>query len=379
MRLSLGMMFQNFSDWDRFLALERGEGDGSAPKVPDWQAWKDHLDVFLQAEDLGFDALWSVEHHFTPYCLIPDPLQLLTFIAGRTRRIDVGSMVCVLPWWEPLKLAEEVSMLQTVLGDDRNLHIGVGRGLARREYNSLGIDMDESRTRFDEVLKILKLALTNERFSYDGEHFTIPETSIRPSPKDGAALVDRIYGAWGSQPSIRVVAEAGLRPFLNPQKPLGDYDKDLKEFRQVREEEMGLPPVPPTIVLFGYCAETQEQARADAIRYSGEYHQSAMTHYEIGGEHLSKLKTYQQYALPAGTKLTPTRPEDLFYVDQIVGTPDECIRRLEHVKDKYGCAEVIMQVIYGGMPPDVAEKSIQLFGREVVPAVHEMGAAVTVG
>jgi alkanesulfonate monooxygenase SsuD/methylene tetrahydromethanopterin reductase-like flavin-dependent oxidoreductase (luciferase family) len=311
--------------------------------------------------------------------LIPDPLQLLTFIAGRTRRIDVGSMVCVLPWWEPLKLAEEVSMLQTVLGDDRKLHIGVGRGLARREYNSLGIDMDESRTRFDEVLKILKLALTNERFSFDGEHFKIPETSIRPTPKDGAGLVDRIYGAWGSQPSIRVVAEAGLRPFLNPQKPLGDYDKDLKEFRQVREEEMGLPPVPPTIVLFGYCAETQEQARADAIRYSGEYHQSAMTHYEIGGEHLSKLKTYQQYALPAGTKLTPTRPEDLFYVDQIVGTPDECIRRLEHVKDKYGCEEVIMQVIYGGMPPDVAEKSIQLFGREVVPAVHEMGVPATVG
>ena len=175
------------------------------------------------------------------------------------------------------------------------------------------------------------------------------------------------------------MAEAGIRPFLNPQKPLGDYAKDLTEFRQVREEEMGLPPIPPTIVLFGYCAETQEQAVADATRYSGEYHQSAMTHYEIGGEHLAKLKTYQQYALPAGTKLQPMRPEDLFYVDQIVGTPDECIRRIEHVKNQYGCEELIMQVIYGGMPPDVAEKSIQLFGREVVPAVHEMGVAAVVG
>ena len=75
-----------------------------------------------------------------------------------------------------------------------------------------------------------------------------------------------------------------------------------------------------------------------------------MTHYEIGGEHLAKLKTYQQYALPAGTKLQPMRPEDLFYVDQIVGTPDECIRRIEHVKNQYGCEELIMQVIYGGMP-----------------------------
>jgi alkanesulfonate monooxygenase SsuD/methylene tetrahydromethanopterin reductase-like flavin-dependent oxidoreductase (luciferase family) len=379
MRLSLGMMFQNYADWDRFLALERGEEGVGEASVPDWRAWKDHLDIFLQADELGFDALWSVEHHFTPYCLIPDPLQLLTYIAGATKRIDVGSMVCVLPWWEPLKLAEEVAMLQTVLGDERRLHIGVGRGLARREYDSLGIDMDESRTRFDEVLRILKLALTNQRFSFEGQHFNIPPTSLRPFPKDGAALVDRIYGAWGSPPSIRVVAEAGIRPFLNPQKPLGDYDQDLVEFRRIREDEQGLPGVPPTIVLFGYCAETQEQAIADATRYSGEYHQSALTHYEFGGDHLAKLKTYQHYAQAASTKGKPAAPEDLFYVDQIVGTPDECIRRIEHVKDKYGCEELIMQVIYGGMPPDVAEKSIQLFGREVVPAVHEMGVAAAVG
>ena len=139
--------------------------------------------------------------------------------------------------------------------------------------------------------------------------------------------------------------------------------------------------MPPTIVLFGYCAETQEQAIADATRYSTEYHQSAMTHYEFGGDHLAKLKTYAQYAeRAAAAKAAPTQPEGpLFYVDQIVGTPDECIRRIQHVKDKYGCDEVIMQVAYGGMPLDVAEKSIQLFGREVVPAVHEMRASVLAG
>jgi alkanesulfonate monooxygenase SsuD/methylene tetrahydromethanopterin reductase-like flavin-dependent oxidoreductase (luciferase family) len=368
------MMFQNYADWDRYLAMERGEEVGEQA-VPDWKAWQDHLEIFLQADDLGFDALWSVEHHFSPYCLVPDPLQLLTYLAGATKRIDVGSMVCVLPWWQPLKLAEEVSMLQTILGDERKLHIGVGRGLARREYDTLGIHMDDSRGRFDEVLAILKLALTNERFSFSGEHFNIPETSLRPYPKDGQAIVDRIYGAWGSPPSIRVVAEAGIRPFLNPQKPLGDYDADLVEFRQIREVEQGLPPVPPTIVLFGYCAETQEQAVEGATRYSAEYHQSALTHYELGGDHLAKLKTYEHYANQANNKVKPTSTEDLFYVNQIVGTPDECIRRLQHVQETYGCEEVIMQVIFGGMPPAEAEKSIQLFGREVVPAVHGLRVA----
>ena len=65
--------------------------------------------------------------------------------------------------------------------------------------------------------------------------------------------------------------------------------------------------MPPTIVLFGYCAETQEQAIADATRYSGEYHQSALTHYEFGGDHLAKLKTYQHYAQPASTKGSRSR------------------------------------------------------------------------
>jgi len=385
MRLSLGMMFQNYSDWDRFLAMERGEEVGPQ-SITDDQSWRDHLDVFLQADELGFDALWSVEHHFTPYCLIPDPLQLLTYIAGRTTNLDVGSMVCVLPWWEPLKLAEEVAMLQTVLGDDRDLHIGVGRGLAKREYDSLGVDMDDSRGRFAETLEILRMALTQERFSYDGEHFTIPPTSLRPFPKNGADLVDRMYGAWGSPPSIRVVAESGLRPFLNPQKPLEEYDDDMAMFNDIRQNEMGLGPQKPTIVLFGYCAETQEQAERDMAHYSAQYQWTALTHYDLAGDHLQKLDTYKHYAqgaeMAAAAKEAvasvqdPSErnkmPGEMFFVDQICGTPDECVRRLKHVQETYGCDEVIMQVAFGGMPLSAAEKSIQLFGREVVPAVHDL-------
>jgi alkanesulfonate monooxygenase SsuD/methylene tetrahydromethanopterin reductase-like flavin-dependent oxidoreductase (luciferase family) len=366
MRISLGMMFQNYADWDRYLALERGEPVGEM-EAPDWKAWRDHLEIFSQAEDLGFDALWSVEHHFTPYCLIPDPLQLLTYFAGRTKRIDLGTMVCVLPWWNPVKLAEEITMLQTILGDDRDVYVGVGRGLGRREYESIGIDMDESRGRYQEVLDVLRQALTNERFSFDGEYFTIPETSLRPRPKNPDRLLANMHGAWGSPPSIRVVAENGLRPFLNPQKPLENFDEDLAEYRKVREEH-GLEPARPTIVLFGYCAETQEQALADATKYSSEYRETSYLHYELGGAHLANLKTYSYYAHK------PPEPtlENLFFIHQIVGSPDECIRRIEQVHEKYECPELILQMVYGGMPASAAEKSIQLFGKEVIPAVHEM-------
>ena len=79
--------------------------------------------------------------------MAPNPLQFLTYMAGRTSRIDLGTMVTVLPWHQPLRLAEQVAFLQEVMGEDRSLKLGVGRGIGRREYGSLGIEMEESLIR----------------------------------------------------------------------------------------------------------------------------------------------------------------------------------------------------------------------------------------
>src|SRR5204863_2866563 len=130
-------------------------------------------------ESLGFDSIFCPEHHCTPYSFGTNPLQVLTYFAGRTDRINLGTMVVVLPWHHPLRVAEEATMLQNLLGPDRDLLLGVGRGLARREYQSLGIDMEESRQRFQEAVEIFRLALSESRFSYDGVHFQIPDMALR--------------------------------------------------------------------------------------------------------------------------------------------------------------------------------------------------------
>ena len=100
------------------------------------------------AEPLGFDSFWSVEHHFTDYTMVPDVLQLLSYIAGRTTRIELGSMVVVLPWHDPMRVAEEVSLLDH-LSDGRFI-LGVGRGAGRVEFEGFRTDMGESRDRFVE-------------------------------------------------------------------------------------------------------------------------------------------------------------------------------------------------------------------------------------
>src|SRR6266851_332879 len=116
---------------------------------PDSEIYQEDLALAEMAEPLGFDSIWGVEHHFSPYTMIPDVLQFLTFMAGRTRRVGFGSMVVVLPWHDPVRVAEQIAMLDNYLGG-RELVLGFGRGAGRIEYNGFRVAMGESRERFTE-------------------------------------------------------------------------------------------------------------------------------------------------------------------------------------------------------------------------------------
>ena len=147
----------------------------------DRQRLSGEIETALMAEDLGFDSLWTVEHHVSPYTMIPNPVQLLTFFAGATSRMDMGTMVVVLPWHHPLRVAEDITLLQYTLRG-RTPFIGFGRGAARREFRHLGFDMNQSKDVFAESIQIIKAAVTQEVFSFHGEHFDFVRTSMRPRP-----------------------------------------------------------------------------------------------------------------------------------------------------------------------------------------------------
>ena len=102
-------------------------------RIPDQQMYQQELALALQAEGLGFDSVWSVEHHFTSYTMCPDVLQFLTYMAGATQSIQLGSMVCVLPWHDPLRVTEQISMLDNL--SDGRLILGLGRGTGRVEFD----------------------------------------------------------------------------------------------------------------------------------------------------------------------------------------------------------------------------------------------------
>ncbi|MEO6718088.1 MAG: LLM class flavin-dependent oxidoreductase, partial [Novosphingobium sp.] len=121
------------------------------PETPDWQCVESMMALGDMAEPLGFDGIWAPDHCGSPYGMTPNPLQLLSYFAGRTERVTFGTMVVVAPWWHPVRLAHQIAFLDT-LSNGRYETIGLGRGVARNEFEALGIPREESRQRFNETL-----------------------------------------------------------------------------------------------------------------------------------------------------------------------------------------------------------------------------------
>ncbi len=344
------------------------------PLVHDSTIYAEDLKLGRLIEPLGYDSIWTVEHHFTPYTMVTDPLALLSYFAGCTERVEMGTMVVVLPWHDPIRVAEGIAGLDNMLAG-RRLSIGFGRGLGRREFGSLRIPMDESRQRFLESLDVIRTALTNEWFSYDGEYYQIPRTTLRPQPRsDGAEILEQMYCAWGSTQTIPIAAETGLKALFIPQTTWAEYAEQIKLFGDLRIGH-GFAPARPTIAFWVYCAATEEKAFEGASKYLPAYANSALRHYELGSDHFGKTKGYEYYA--AGSQAIREAGDSfnmgaMYMNNQVWGTPEMCIDKLEQINQLMGPDHFVAVMKYGGMPYDTAEASMRLFASEVLPVAQQM-------
>jgi len=372
MRVGVTLFFQNYFDWDRYDARQFDRPAATA----DAQIYEEDLRLGDQIEPLGFDSIWTVEHHHTPYTMIPDPTQLLSYYAGRTSRVDMGTMVMVLPWHHPLHVAENIALLDNLL-QGRRFTIGFGRGASAKEFDPLGVSMEESRELFLESLDVIRLGLSQERFSYDGKHFRIPETSIRPRPRS-ADLVDRMYCSWGSPQTLPIAANAGLGMLVIPMKAFEAYEQDFKDYNAIRAAN-GWGPLQPIIVCWVYCSEDADEARETARTYMGNYSDSAGRHYGFAATEAFKeirgYEYYQRLAEQQAQAVAEMGREALlarFAETQVYGTPEQCIEKLARIQRITNASEFVGVFRYGGIPVEKAEGSLRLFAKEVLPVVHAM-------
>jgi alkanesulfonate monooxygenase SsuD/methylene tetrahydromethanopterin reductase-like flavin-dependent oxidoreductase (luciferase family) len=373
MKVNLGLGAHNSQDWVRFAA---GRFDLPAA-VADHEIIRGVLRLGDLAEPLGFDGIWAPEHSGTPYGMTPNPLQLLTYFAARTEQVSLGTMVAVTPWWNPIRLAHQIAYLD-ILANGRYKVIGLGRGVAKSEFDSVGVPREEARERFDETLDILELAFSRERFEYQGTIFKIPEMSLRPRYKS-QDLATRLHGASSTGPSLEKNARRGLTPLFVGNKPMAEAAAEVRKVNTFRRE-VGLPPCQPKNVLFTYCTPTLEAAK-EAQRFIDDANNDVSLHYGFGNPaNFEGVKGYESYAkresYATAVTSAPEKRKSPGYDESnlLIGPPEVIIERMRTAQLACSFSEVTIIPNFGSMSPTQAEASLRLFATEVLPVVHRMPA-----
>ena len=343
--------------------------------MPDAAVLAEHLALGDLAEPLGFDSLFALEHHFTGYAMSPSPVQLLSYFAGRTKRITLGTAVIVLPWHDPVRLAEEIALLD-ILSGGRCL-LGFGRGAASVEYAGMRIPMEEARARFVETAQIVVRALSQDVFEWEGEFFKIPRTSIRPRPISHPER--RIYASSVSPESAEIMAKLGFGVLVIMQNEWPKAAEDIQRYREIAQS-VGHTPRPPIILTNISVAESRSEAQERAVRYLSRKFDSIDAHYHFSDGHLGSVKGYESYGKTAKTYAKMKDPAfrekatDFYVRIQIVGTPDDCLQRLGELQQLTGLDHLVTEFGFGGMPHHEAELNMRLFAERVMPALQHDAA-----
>lgn len=336
--------------------------------ITDAQVYDEDTRLALLAEDLGFDVVWAVEHHFFDYSFCPDNTQWLAYIAGRTERVDVGTAAVIMPWNEPLRVAEKIALLDHVAGG--RVRFGMGRGLSRREFANFGtIQMDESRERFDEGSAMVTAALETGWIEGAGPFYPQPRAPIRPAP--ARSFAGRLYAVASSDDSVEAAARLKAAMTMFSDRSWTARKPSVDRWRELYREFHGEEPPPPLICDFVYCTPDASVAAERGTQYMACYLESVLEHYEIMGDHFEGLKGYDAYA-GAATVLRRMGDTGLMkgFLDATAsGTPDQILEKYRARYDLLGGFEAAPAFRFGGIPFDEAEAGMRLFAAEVLPVL----------
>lgn len=318
------------------------------------------------AEPLGFDKLWCVEHHFTDYAACPDNLLFLANLAAKTSTLKLGTGAVIVPWNDPLRVAEKVALLDHL--SQGRVSLGLGRGLARVEYDHFGIDMSESRDRFDEAAEMIIAALETGFIEGDGPYYPQTRTEIRPRPLAGIA--DRLYCVGMSPESVVQAAKLGGRLMVFSQEPWETFATGaLTTYRKAFRDAHGRDALPPLTGDLMFCHEDAGRAEELAMEYMPNYFLTIIRHYEIMSDHFKAAKGYEHYATAAEAfrQVGLETTAKVYCSVQTWGTPDMILEKLRRRRELVGDFELSTIVNYGGMPVEMARASLRLFANEVLP------------
>ncbi len=363
LKVGVTLWFQNMPDM-----LERGMKDDYRKPIikPDFQCYQDELKLADLIEPLGFDRMWTIEHHCSPYGMTVTPTQVLSYMAGRTKRIGFGSMVIVLPWNDPVRVAGEIALLDNLMAG-REFKIGVGRGAAPQEFAAFRTDYAESRERMLEILDIIRIGLTQEWFSYDGKHYKIPRTTIRPRPLT-TDLTSQFLMTWSSPETRQLAAQSGCAPLYNNLHNWDEVVTSMAEFNGMRHAN-GWDDLAPTVAGPIYCSYDKEKVR-QAREWVKMTYDSSIWHYGLFNQPSLRKFLAGKTGKELEEAIEEIRGQSLLL--GAFGTPEEVLERLVQAQAKTKYAELICHMNFGLMPNAEAQENMTLFAQKVLPELKKL-------
>jgi alkanesulfonate monooxygenase SsuD/methylene tetrahydromethanopterin reductase-like flavin-dependent oxidoreductase (luciferase family) len=330
-------------------------------------AFDQALGEVAAADKWGLDAVWLAELHGAPErSVLSAPMMVASAIAACTERVRIGLAVQVLPLSHPLRLAEEAATVDQV--SKGRLIYGIGRSGVVRTYEEYGISYDESRERFAETLDILKLAWTQDKFSYQGKYHSFDDVALSPKPYQKPWPEIRMAGA--TPETFPAIGRLGFPVFVavrqGPFKQLVPY---IQAYREAYKTAGHPGEGQVYLRVPAYLADTEERARAELkdslmsfFAYQAELGRDSAR--RAGGQiAIDRLKRVE--------RLEALTFDEALATQVICGTPDSFTPRLKEVQEEIGLDGILAELNCGGkIPHEGVMRALQLLCEEVKPRFH---------
>ena len=341
----------------------------------------------ILAEELGFEAIWLGEHHFGPYAAgdIPNPILLGADLAARTSRIRIGQMANIAPWWHPIRLAEDLAILDQLTGG--RVDVGFGRGIWPYEGPQFHPNADprkdrENRELFRETVEIVREIWTNEYFSHQGANYRFPAedtvfshpkyppdpawqdgervTKLRVTPRPHQQPHPPMWMTVSSDSSVATAAELGLNACYW-QPPARRIRQRMEIYARVRAEREGRPFAlgeGQAVMRSTYVASSMEQARREA--------EAAIMSAFIFND---PFRGRQVFTDP-GEVLDPDVQLDWDFLEPrtlLVGSPEHVVEKIQELQEVCNLGYLLVEFSHMGLPLAKSLRNLETFATKVMP------------
>jgi alkanesulfonate monooxygenase SsuD/methylene tetrahydromethanopterin reductase-like flavin-dependent oxidoreductase (luciferase family) len=345
---------------------------------PDWKSgevyFREALDLCELADRLGYATVKIVEHYFRPYGgYSPSPLIFLAAAAQRTKQIRLVTGAVLPAFNHPLKLAAELAMVDCISGG--RLEAGFARAFLPHEFEAFGVRLEESRPRFEEGIAAVKRLWTEETVTFEGTFHRFKDVTLLPRPVQKphppilvAAITTPESFLWAGQQGHGLMFVPYLSDFQDLAHKLELYRRAYREAMQGRE------PPPPSMACHLYLAETRQVARSEARAYIEQYvavFREAAAAWV--GRQSAQYRGYEELHARLG-EISYERVLD--ETRAFIGDPATVLAQVRQMQGIFGPIQPEMQVMFGDMAFAQARRSVELFGKEVLPALQSSPPAL---